>query len=60
MSRAADAAPPGAGAVPSHGLASAPRAVAMGAAEGLGAVALRAPGSRRRTIRQAISVSFGG
>lgn len=58
MRRTADAIPPGAGAVPPHGLASAHWVVAMGAAEGLGAVALCAPGSRCRAIRRADAMAF--
>lgn len=44
-------APSDAGAAHPRGLAFAPCAVVPGAADGLGAVALRAPGSRLRAIR---------
>jgi hypothetical protein len=53
--RAAGATPSDAGAMHPHGLAFAPRTVVPGAADGLGAVALRAPGSRIRAIRLVVA-----
>jgi hypothetical protein len=53
-------APSNAGAAHPRGLAFAPCAVALGGAGGLGAVALRAPGSRLRAIRLSLGSSANG
>jgi hypothetical protein len=57
MMCAAFASPSDAGAMHPHGLAFAPCAVAPAWADGLGAVARRAPGSRIRAIRLSVALA---